>query len=235
MRDVPEGGKLLIYRTVCEETSLLHCSRIFFSHSGPGGPLPFRTCVDSGTVFLCIVALAPACPLVAPAGMVYFLIFTPVLRWLLLFVYRPQYDGGGMRWPLLHEILISSMIVAQILLTTMMVLKKAYGPAFLAALSIVPTVLFGEVTKERFLRCYQDAGLVQTSQLDGWDISQPTSPGLREEFRQWLVDCKCIQQRTMRHQYSNCLAHANKILVVEHFQATRLAMCLSVWPVRKVS
>ena len=37
--------------------------------SGPGGPMPFRIYVDSGVVFLCIVALAPACPLVAPAGM----------------------------------------------------------------------------------------------------------------------------------------------------------------------
>ena len=36
---------------------------------GPGGPLPFRIYVDSGAVFLCVVALAPACPLVAPAGM----------------------------------------------------------------------------------------------------------------------------------------------------------------------
>jgi len=70
-----------------------------------------------------------------------------------------------------------------------MVLKKAYGPAFLAGLSIAPTLVFGQRTKERFLRCYQDAGLVQTSQLDGWDITKPTSWNDREEFRKWLVDC----------------------------------------------
>ena len=44
----------------------------------------------------------------------YYLVFSPVLRWLLIFVQRPEYDGGGKRWPLLHEILISSMIVAQV-------------------------------------------------------------------------------------------------------------------------
>jgi len=40
---------------------------------GPGAPLPFRIFVDSGVVFLCIVALAPACPMVAPVGMLYVL------------------------------------------------------------------------------------------------------------------------------------------------------------------
>jgi hypothetical protein len=66
---------------------------------GPGGPVPYRIYVDSGVVFLCIVALAPACPLIAPAGLVYFLVISPMLRWLLVFVYRPDFDGGGGRWP----------------------------------------------------------------------------------------------------------------------------------------
>lgn len=70
-----------------------------------------------------------------------------------------------------------------------MVLKKGYGPAFLASLPIFPTFIFGQITKERFLRCYNDAGLVQTSHLDGWDETKPMSPAEREEFRKWLVDC----------------------------------------------
>ncbi len=71
----------------------------------------------------------------------------------------------------------------------MMVLKRAYGPAFLASLSIFPTFVFGQISKDRFLRCFNDAGLVQTSQLDGWDESKPMSFQEREEFRRWLVDC----------------------------------------------
>ena len=71
----------------------------------------------------------------------------------------------------------------------MMSLKEAFGPAFLAGISVVPTYLFGEIAKDRFMRSYQDAGLLQTSQLDGWDTSKPTSVEKREEFRKWLVDC----------------------------------------------
>ena len=70
-----------------------------------------------------------------------------------------------------------------------MALKAAYGPAFCAGFSIIPTYMFSEIAKDRFLRCYQDAGLFQTSQLDGWDTSMPTSIEQREEFRRWLVDC----------------------------------------------
>jgi hypothetical protein len=71
----------------------------------------------------------------------------------------------------------------------MMILKKAYGPAALAALSIYPTYLFSHICKDRFLRCYRDAGLLQTSQLDGWDLTKPTSREERDEYRKWLVDC----------------------------------------------
>jgi len=41
---------------------------------------------------------------------------------------------------------------------------------------------------KRFRKAYEDAGLLQTSNLDGWDNTMPTSVEKREEFRQFLVD-----------------------------------------------
>ena len=70
-----------------------------------------------------------------------------------------------------------------------MILKKAYGPAALAGVSVAPIFFFNQIAKERFQSCYQDAGLLQTSNMDGWDFSVPTSQSSREEFRKWLVDC----------------------------------------------
>lgn len=63
---------------------------------------------------MCIAALAPACPVVAPAGMIYFIVVIPMLRWLLVFVYRPRFDGGGDKWPYLHDMVISSLILGQV-------------------------------------------------------------------------------------------------------------------------
>jgi len=103
-------------------------------------------------------------------------------------MYRPNHDAGGARWPFLFEILMSSLFVGQILMTTMMVLKQAYGPSFFAALPFIPTYLFRNATRSTFLRAYMDASLFHTSELDGLDVKEATSPELRESFRRFLVD-----------------------------------------------
>ena len=63
-----------------------------------------------------------------------------------------------------------------------------FGPAILAAAPSIPTYLYRNFLINRFRRAYDDAGLLQTSLLDGWDNTIPTSVEKREEFRQFLVD-----------------------------------------------
>lgn len=145
-----------------------------------------------------------------------YLVVIPMLRWLVIFTYRPQFDGGGLRWPFLHNILISSMIWSQvrsvvrqdfplyalksilnfalflyvkILLAAMMAVKRTYGVSVLAGLAIIPTFYFDVLCRDRFLKSYEDSGLLQTSELDGWNIDETTSMKEREDFRKFLVDC----------------------------------------------
>ena len=77
---------------------------------------------------------------------------------------------------------------AAILLTTQMALKKALGPAILSAIPILPIFLFQHSMKTKFLRAFNDAALLQTSLLDGWDTTAETGADRREEFRRFLVD-----------------------------------------------
>lgn len=156
--------------------------------SGAGAPLPFRIYVDSGVVLLCLHALAPASPLVAPFAFFYFLFSTPMLRRNVIFMYRPKFDAGGIRWPFLFDMSISSMFVGQILLATMMVLKRSLGPALLAAVAFVPTYLFRDAMRNKYLRAFNDVGLLQTALLDGWDTAAPESAATREARRRFLVD-----------------------------------------------
>jgi hypothetical protein len=44
--------------------------------------------------------------------------------------------------------------------------------------------------RDRFERAYNDAGLLQTSTLDGWDTSKGSSREERQKYREWLVDCR---------------------------------------------
>ena len=87
---------------------------------------------------------------------------------------------------------ISSLLVSQALLSTMILLKGAIGPAILAGLLSMPTLVYRRTALRRFLGAYQDAALLQTSLLDGWDAPEDSyirSSDGREEFRQFLVDC----------------------------------------------
>lgn len=99
-----------------------------------------------------------------------------------------QFDGGGFRWPFIFDMCISALFLGEILLTVQMALKQAAGPTIAAAISIVPTYLFQKATKERYLRSFEDAALLQTSLLDGWDTAAEYSAEKREEFRRFLVD-----------------------------------------------
>lgn len=165
-----------------------NCCRRCSQGGGPGGPVPYRIYVDSGVVFMCISALAPVTPLVAPVALLYFLFCAPLWRRNCIFMYRPKFDTGGLRWPFLTDVLLTSLIIGQILLTTVMALKEAVGPAFFAAVPIIIIILNRRWNRKRYLRAYTDAALLQTSQLDGWDSNMSTSPEKREEYRKFLVD-----------------------------------------------
>jgi len=184
------------------------CSRINRG-GGPGGPVPYRIYLDSGVVFLCAVALGPAAPLVTPFAFMYFLFCWPLMRRNLIFVYRPNYDAGGGHWPFLFEILISSMFTAMILLSTMMALKKAVGPAVFAVLPFVPVFFFRIIMHRRFLKSYVDTSLYTSSSLDGWDNHVPTSVDRREEFRRFLVDAHKAAYVPV------CLASSAEVLTIE--------------------
>lgn len=164
------------------------CCRRCVMGGGPGGPVPYRIYIDSGVVFMCIVALSPVSPLVAPASMLYFLYCAPLWRRNCIYIYRPKFDTGGLRWPFLSDVLISSLCVGQVLLTTAMALKEAVGPAILSAFPIIPILVHRRFNRKRYLKSYLDCALLQTSQLDGWDNHMPTSREKREEYRKFLVD-----------------------------------------------
>lgn len=70
----------------------------------------------------------------------------------------------------------------------MMSLKEAQGPAIMAGIPIVPTIMYRKIYRSRYYKAFCDAGLLQTSLLDGWDTTTPSSMEKREDFRRFLVD-----------------------------------------------
>jgi hypothetical protein len=181
------GGYFFQMNTFLTKITRMTCLNRVARGGGAGGPTPYRIYVDSGIVLLCIVGLSPMVPIVAPIATIYFIVVQPMLRWLLIFVYRPRYDTGGERWPLCHQIVISSLIMAQVLTSVTLALKGSLGCAVFIGCCTFPTFLFSLWTEDQFLRPFKDTALLQTSRLDGGQDS--FSESQREEFRRWLVDC----------------------------------------------
>jgi hypothetical protein len=167
----------------------LKCCARAVRGGGAGGPIPYRIYVDSGSVMLCLFALAPASPLISFAAFFYFLVCVPILRWTTIFLYKPRFDIGGKRFPFCFDMLVSGMLVGNILLVAMMVLRRAFGPACAAFLPLVPIVAYRVILRRRYMKAFDDVALLQTSLLDGWDTNEETNVAKREEFRQFLVDC----------------------------------------------
>jgi len=173
-------------------TSLFRLSAInrVCKGGGPGLQVPYRIYVDHGYIFACMIALGPLCPLIGPFALIYFIIIAPMIRWVLVFEYRPIFDGGGDKWPKLHEIIVTSVLLGQFMTSIVFFLKYNIVQGLVIFFCIVPTLLYNTVILEKFLRPYQDASLLQTGRLYSKlsrrysDIWQE-----REEYRRWLVDC----------------------------------------------
>ncbi len=105
--------------------------------------------------------------------------------------------------------IMSCLLFSHILMITMLALKKAVGPAVVAFVPFFPTLLFKHEIGKLYLKPYLDAGLVQTSMLDGWDNRESTSQKKREEFRRFLVDAHKASYVPV------CIAGSKEIMTAE--------------------
>lgn len=79
-----------------------------------------------------MITLGPFCPLIGPFALLYFIVLAPMIRWVLVFQYRPRFDDGGDKWPKLHHIIISSLLLSQVRL-------EIYLNAMIAWNQTIPT------------------------------------------------------------------------------------------------
>lgn len=104
--------------------------------------------------------------------------------------------------------------ILQVLLSAILFLKYAYWAALAVFIAIWPTYYWGGRLKHDFERQYLDAGLLQTSKLDGWDTESSTSRTQREEYRRWLVDCHKASYVPVCLATSDCIITSEPCAVI---------------------
>lgn len=171
---------------------------------GIGRDVPYRIYVDSGYIFACLISMAPMVPLLGPVCLLHFIIVSPILRWLLIFTYRPKFDSGGGtferlwryyffaskiilyylsicislshshfyhscllkdKWPKLHHIIISSLLLGQFLTSLSFALKGNIVEGLSIGCCIIPTLIYNSTILSLFLKTYRDGGLVQAGRM----------------------------------------------------------------------
>lgn len=162
------------------------------SFRGPGTEISYRVYVDSGYVLSAMTALAPVCPLIGPFAFLYFVMISPMIRWLVVFAYRPKFDSGGGKWPKLHHMVITSLVLGQVVTMFTFLIKRNYIAGLLIGACIIPTLIFNSIVLEKFLLPFSDASLHFTGRLQRGKWNKEENEDRRkerEEFRRWLVDC----------------------------------------------
>jgi len=115
-----------------------------------------------------------------------------MLRWLLVFGYRPTFDGGGDKWPYLHHMIITSLLLGQLITGATLFTKGNALEGLTILFLMIPTLVYNNIIFEKFNRPFQDAALLQSCRMySGTDdpTAKTRSWLQREEYRRWLVDC----------------------------------------------
>ncbi|KAH7849231.1 hypothetical protein Vadar_014901 [Vaccinium darrowii] len=100
---------------------------------------------------------SPMAPLILPILLVYFLLASLIYRNQILNVYAMKYQSGGQFWPVMHNTIIFSLVLTQVLVIGVFGLKRTP----VAAASVVPlicfTLVFNKYCRQKFHRVFQDS------------------------------------------------------------------------------
>ncbi|CAO2817721.1 unnamed protein product [Amaranthus hypochondriacus] len=126
-------------------------------------------------------------PLILPLLLVYFCLAYLVYRNQIVNVYITEYDSGGKYWPIAHNSIIFSLVLAQIIAMGVFVLKDStLCLGFTIPLPIL-TLLFNEYCRRRFLPVFKNIAAEVLIDLD----QQDEQNGRMETIHQQLQSAYC--------------------------------------------
>ncbi|KAK8943696.1 hypothetical protein KSP40_PGU016183 [Platanthera guangdongensis] len=108
-------------------------------------------------------------PLILPFLIVYFLLGYLVYRNQLLNVYRTKYESGGQLWPIVHNTIIFSLVLAQIIALGIFGLKKSTVASGFTIPLVICTLLFHEYCRKRFLPIFKNFSAQALVEMDRED------------------------------------------------------------------
>lgn len=69
-------------------------------------------------------------------------------------MYYPKYEMGGKLWPIMHNTMVFSLVLTQIIALGVFTIKKAPISTGFTILLLIGTILFNEYCRQRFARIF---------------------------------------------------------------------------------
>ncbi|KAL8172073.1 hypothetical protein V2J09_023877 [Rumex salicifolius] len=134
-----------------------------------GWTFPYHTEIPRVLLFVLLgYAFAVLAPLILPLLVVYFFLAIIVYQNQILNVYLFEYDTGGNYWPVVHNSIIFSMILAQILASGVFSVQGSACSLFSIAL-VVFTLVFNQFCRNRFLPIFKGIAAQELLEMDTED------------------------------------------------------------------
>ncbi|VAI01947.1 unnamed protein product [Triticum turgidum subsp. durum] len=105
----------------------------------------------------------------------------------ILNVYYPKYEMGGKLWPIMHNTMVFSLVLTQIIALGVFTIKKAPISTGFTILLLIGTILFNEYCRQRFSRIFNSFSAQDFIELDREDEQS----GRMREIHEHLLDAYC--------------------------------------------
>ncbi|KAL6637001.1 hypothetical protein ACP70R_024573 [Stipagrostis hirtigluma subsp. patula] len=149
---------------------------------------PYHTEVPKVLLFnLLGFAFSIMAPLILPFLLVYFCLGYLVYRNQILNVYYPKYEMGGKLWPIMHNALVFSLVLTQVIALGVFTIKHSPVAMGFTIILLVGTVLFNEYCRHRFSSIFEAFSAQDLIELDREDEQS----GRMQEIHEHLLDAYC--------------------------------------------
>ncbi|KAM0911114.1 hypothetical protein ACQ4PT_013706 [Festuca glaucescens] len=126
-------------------------------------------------------------PLILPFLLVYFCLGYLVYRNQILNVYYPKYEMGGKLWPIMHNTMVFSLVLTQIIALGVFTIKNSPVATGFTIILLIGTILFNEYCRQRFARIFNSFSAQDLIELDREDEQS----GRMREIHEHLLDAYC--------------------------------------------
>lgn len=126
-------------------------------------------------------------PLILPFLLVYFFLAYLVYRNQILNAYITRYQTGGLYWPIVHNVVIFSLVLTQVIAATIFGMKRSSVASSFIFPLIICTLLFNMYCRQKFLPLFKNNAAQVLVEMDREDERS----GKMEEIHQQLRSAYC--------------------------------------------